>query len=107
VGAVTNVQGASAMPTEENKTVVRRMVDEVINEGNLDAADELFLPQLAAQAKQAFRSFRSAFPDWREDILELVAEGNRVVGRFRCTGTHQGIFMGLPATGKRMEVDDI
>jgi len=95
------------MSTEENKTVVRRLVDEVINQGNLDAADELFSPHLAPQAKQAFRAFRATFPDWREDIVELVAEGNRVVGRFRCIGTQQGEFMGFPPTGKRMEVDEV
>ncbi len=95
------------MSTEENKTVVRRLVDDLINQGNLDAADELFSPQLAPQAKQGFSMFRAAFPDWREDIVELVAEGNRVVGRFRCTGTQQGEFMGFPPTGKRMEVDEV
>ena len=95
------------MSTEENKTVVRRLVDEVITQGNLDAADELFSPQLAPQAKQAFSMFRAAFPDWREDIVELVAEGNRVVGRFRCTGTQQSEFLGFPPTGKRMEVDEV
>ena len=95
------------MSTEENKTVVRRLVDEVINQGNLDAADEFFSPQLATQAKQGFSMFRAAFPDWREDIVELVAEGNKVVGRFRCTGTQQGEFMGFPPTGKRMEVDEV
>jgi len=51
--------------------------------------------------------FRSAFPDWREEIVELVAEGNTVVGRFRCSGTHQGEFLGVPPTGRRMEVDDV
>ncbi len=95
------------MSTEENKTVVRRLVDEVITQGNLDAADEFFSPQLATQAKQAFSMFRAAFPDWREDIVELVAEGNRVIGRFRCTGTQQGEFMEFPPTGKRMEVDEV
>ncbi len=95
------------MSPEENKTVVRRLVDDLINQGNLDAADEFFSPHLAPQAKQGFSMFRAAFPDWREDIVELVAEGNRVVGRFRCTGTQQGKFMGFSPSGKRMEVDEV
>lgn len=41
------------------------------------------------------------------EIVELVVEGNTVVGRFRCSGTNQGEFKGVPATGKRMEVDEV
>jgi predicted ester cyclase len=93
--------------SEENKAVVRRLVEEVINQGKLELADQLFLPEFAPMAKQAFGTFRAAFPDWREDIVELVAEGNRVAGHFKCTGTHQGEFMGFSPTGKQMEVDEV
>lgn len=93
--------------SEANKAVVRRMIDEVVNQGRLDVADDLFSPEISAQAKQAFEYFRSAFPDWREDIEELVAEGNRVAARFKCSGTHRGDFMGMPPTGKRMEVTEV
>ena len=44
--------------------------------------------------KRLFTEFRSAFPDWREEIVELVAEGNTVAGRFKCSGTHRGEFLG-------------
>jgi hypothetical protein len=50
-------------------------------------------------------SFR--FPDWREDVVDLVAEGDKVVGHFKCTGTLRGECMGMPPTGKRMEVDEV
>jgi len=69
--------------------------------------DELFAPELAEPTKRTFVAFRSAFPDWRMEIAELVAEGNTVVGRFRCSGTNQGEFKGMPPTGKRMEVDEV
>jgi predicted ester cyclase len=86
---------------EENKTIVRRLV-EGINGGDIEATvDELFAPRAA----WLFTSFHSAFPDWREEIVELVAEENTVAGRFRCSGTHQGEFLGEAPTGKRMEVD--
>ncbi len=93
--------------SEENKALLHRLVDEAINAGNMDVVDEFFAPEVAGHAKQAFMMFRSAFPDWREEIVELVAEGNTVVGRFRCSGTHQGEFMGVPPPGRRMEVDEV
>ncbi len=93
--------------SEENKAMVRRVVDEVINEGNMGVLDELCAPGLAEEMKRRIASFRSAFPDWREEIVELVAEGNTVVGRFKCSGTHRGEFLGEPPTGKRQEVDEV
>jgi predicted ester cyclase len=92
--------------SEENKTLVRRMIQH-LNEGNLDAMDEVFSPELAAIAKEGFAAFRLAFPDWREEIIDIVAEGDKVAARFKCSGTHEGEFMGAPATGKRMEVDEV
>ena len=93
--------------SEENKAMVRRMV-EAINAGKEDAAvEELFAPRAARRVKRLFAEFRSAFPDWREEIVELVAEGNTVAGRFRCSGTHRGEFLGEAPTGKRMEVEEV
>jgi predicted ester cyclase len=86
---------------------VRRMV-EAVNAGHEDTAvDELFAPRAARRVKRLFAEFRSAFPDWREEIAELVAEGNTVAGRFRCSGTHLGEFLGEAPTGKRMEVEEV
>jgi predicted ester cyclase len=90
--------------SEENKALLRRMIQDV-NEGNLDAMDEVFSPELAAVAKEGFAAFRSAFPDWREEIVDIVAEGAKVAARFKCSGTHEGEFMGAAPTGKRMEVE--
>ena len=92
--------------SEENKALVRRLM-EAINTGDMDVVDELFTPELARPTKRSFTAFRSAFPDWRMDIAELVAEGDTVVGRFWCSGTNQGEFKGVPPTGKRMEVDEV
>jgi predicted ester cyclase len=92
--------------SEENKTMVHRMV-EAINANDMDVMDELFVPKLARPTKRSFTAFHTAFPDWRMEIEELVAEGNAVVGRFRCSGTNQGEFKGVPPTGRRMEVDEV
>ena len=87
--------------------MVRRMV-EAINAGEEDAAvGELFAPRAAQRVKRLFAEFRSAFPDWREEIVELVAEGDAVAGRFRYSGTHLGEFLGEAPTGRRMEVEEV
>jgi ketosteroid isomerase-like protein len=91
---------------EEYKAMVYRMV-EATNANDMDVMDDLFVPKLARPTKRSFTAFRAAFPDWRMEIAELVAEGNTVVGRFRCSGTNQGEYKGAPPTGKRMEVDEV
>jgi predicted ester cyclase len=80
---------------------------EAINANDMDVMDELFAPKLARPTKRSFTTFRAAFPDWHMEIAELVAEGNTVVGRFRCSGTNEGEYKGSPPTGKRMEVDEV
>jgi predicted ester cyclase len=93
--------------SEKNKDMVRRMLD-AINAGEEDAAvGELFAPRAARRVKRLFAEFRSAFPDWREEVVELVAEGDAVAGRFRCSGTHLGEFLGEAPTGRRMEVEEV
>ena len=93
--------------SEENKAMVRRLV-EGINAGDIEGTvDELFAPQSARRVKRLFTEFHTAFPDWREEIVELVAEGSTVAGRFKCSGTHRGEFLGEAPTGKRIEVDEV
>jgi predicted ester cyclase len=92
---------------EENKAMLRRLVDEGLNAGNMDVVDELFTPELAEQQKKGQTAYRSAFPDWREEVVDLVAEEDKVVGRFKCSGTHRGEMMGIAPTGRRMEVDEV
>ena len=87
--------------------MVRRMV-EAINAGDEGAAvEELFAPRAARRVGRLFAEFRSAFPDWHEGIVQLVAEGDTVAGRFTCSGTHQGEFLGEAPTGRRMEVEEV
>jgi predicted ester cyclase len=93
--------------SEESKAMVRRMV-EGINSGEIEpTVDELFAPRAARRVKRLFTEFYTAFPDWHEEIVELVAEGNTVAGRFRCSGTHLGEFLGEAPTGKRMDVEEV
>jgi predicted ester cyclase len=89
------------------KALVQRLVDDVINTGDLDALDDIASPPLARTLRRAFDQFRAAFPDWHQEIVELVAEADTVVAHFRCTGTHRGKWQGLPPTGRTMLVDEV
>jgi predicted ester cyclase len=93
---------------EQHKAVVRRLVDEVMNRGDLAARDELYEPRLARAARRWIEPFRAAFPDVRMEIVELVAEGDRAVARFTCSGTHLGEWRGQAPTGRRFErIDEV
>ncbi len=92
--------------TERSKDVVRRLVDEVLNAGRLDVVDELYAPSLASAAKRWIAPFRSSFPDVHMDVVELIAEGDKVVGRFKCSGTHLGEWRGHAPTGRRFRAID-
>ena len=54
--------------------------------------------------KQLFHMYRAAFPDLRMEAQDILASGDKVVARVRATGTQRGEFMGIPATGKSVDV---
>jgi steroid delta-isomerase-like uncharacterized protein len=105
------------MSTEQNKVLVRQMVEEVFNRGNMSLADKFLAPDFVEReelppgvprgregVKQLTAMFRSAFPDFKATIDDIIAEGDKVVIRQTWTGTHKGEFMGMPPTGKRMSI---
>jgi predicted ester cyclase len=93
----------SVSSAEKNKQLVRRFVHEGIARRNPDVVDELAAGEFAEAAKRWVQPFRSAFPDFEMEIVDLISEGDRVVAHFRCSGTHQGEWLGVPATGRRFE----
>ena len=94
--------------SEANKAVVRRLVDEVLNGGRLEVIDELYAPELAAPARGWIAPFRASFPDVHMEVVELIAEGDKVVGRFTCSATHLGTWLDQAPTGRRFErVDEV
>jgi hypothetical protein len=96
------------MTSSDNKKLVRRLITEAIDAGDLDAVDELATGELAVAAKRWIGPFRTSFPDFTMKIVELVAEGDTVVGHFQCSGTHLGEWNGIPPTGRRFQdVDEI
>jgi steroid delta-isomerase-like uncharacterized protein len=106
-------KGKRAMSIEANKAIARRLAEEVQNQQNLAAMDELYAPNYVYHAahgvpptlegnKQFFKMLFAAFPDLQLTIHDQIAEGDKVVTRKTMAGTHQGAFVGIPATGKRM-----
>jgi predicted ester cyclase len=95
------------MDPETNKAVVVRLVEDGINGWNPSIFDEVFTAAAVQRAHRDFESFKAGFSDWVMDLQELVAEGDVVVARFKCRGTHTGDWLGHPPTGKSMVVDEV
>jgi predicted ester cyclase len=94
--------------SESLKNTIRRLIDEVMNDGHLEVLDEIYEPRLARAARAWIAPFQASFPDMRMEIVDLIAEGDQVVGRFRCSGTHTGDWRGHPPTGRRFErIDEV
>ncbi|HXF60737.1 MAG TPA: ester cyclase [Caldilineaceae bacterium] len=99
----------------QNKALVRRSIEEIYNQGNLAAVDELAATDLVihaqseeirgrAGAKQFIATLRAGFPDIHFTIEDQVAEGDRVVTRWTAHGTHAGAFQGIPPTGRQVRI---
>ena len=108
------------MTLEENKELVRRIYDELWNQRKLEVAEELIaqdavnydtglLPQPFGpeEMKGTVQMVTAGFPDNRHEVEEMIAEGDKVVVRCTLTGTHEGEFMGIPPTGRSIEVTEI
>jgi steroid delta-isomerase-like uncharacterized protein len=106
--------------SDTNKTVVRRLFDEVWNKGHQQIADELFAqnynhhdsstPDLGRgpeSEKKRATLYRNAFPDIRFTVEDLVAEGESVTARWSCRGTHKGDLNGIAPTGKQFTISGI
>ena len=92
------------MSKESNKLVVQRYIEEVINQGKLELIDTFFAPDMQERVRGFLTGSNDPFPDGREEIQDLVAEGNMVMARWIFHGTHQGEFMGIAPTGKPVEI---
>jgi predicted ester cyclase len=100
--------GRRSVSLEDNKALVRREQEELWNHtGNLDAAEELFAPEQVEAARQEAADFRRGFPDVVSTIEDLIAEGDKVVARWRARATHRGEYVGIPPTGKEVEFTGI
>jgi steroid delta-isomerase-like uncharacterized protein len=106
--------------SEQNKAVVRRLFEELWNKGNLSVADQLFTPNYThhdssspdfghgpeSERKRA-TLYRTAFPDLRLTIEDLIAEGDTVMARWSCHGTHRGSLNEIGPTGKQFTISGV
>ncbi len=124
-GAATDSSAAGTTATatgseqEKNKELSRQFVDEVFGKGNMAFIDEHTAPDFVehtpsprqepgiAGFKKFVTDFRTAMPDLKFEVVHLMAEGDMVVIHIRETGTQTGPMMGLPASGKKMDVEGI
>lgn len=96
--------------------MVRRFIEKVLNQGEIESSGEFFWEDMVEQVplpgqgpglaglKDVLRGFRTAFPDMHWTVEEQIAEGDKVLTRFEWTGTQRGTFLGVPATGKPVKV---
>ena len=99
--------------TDKNEAVIRRLMDDVWNKGNVKALDELLTPDYkdhdpqdpvnsVQDLKAVVNKYRNAFPDCRLDIDEVFPVGDRVIVRWHYSGTHRNALEGIPATGRHV-----
>ena len=99
----------------DHAATIRRMYD-LLSAGDIDGFGDLIADDFVEHdetpgleptkegVKQFFHMYRAAFPDLRMEPQDVLASGDKVVARARATGTNQGEFMGMPATGKSVDV---
>jgi steroid delta-isomerase-like uncharacterized protein len=106
--------------SEQNKAALRRLFEEFWNKGNLSVADEVLAPNYShhdpatpdfgkgpESEKKRAHLYRTAFPDCRITVEDLIAEGDTVMARWTCRGTHKGELRGIAPTGKQINISGI
>jgi predicted ester cyclase len=93
------------MSNDHNKRLVHRLV-QIVNERDFDSIDEVAGGEIASEARRWVGSFTDAFPDFEMQVVDVIAEDDKVVGYFKCSGTHRGEWRGHAPTGRRFDAID-
>jgi steroid delta-isomerase-like uncharacterized protein len=109
-----------SMSTEANKAIVRRLFDDVWNAGRTDSIAELYAEDYVAdyrpyaplrRGRDGIRDMVqrawATYPDYHEELIEMIAEGDKVVARFLITGTQSGALGPIPPSGKKVSFEEI
>jgi steroid delta-isomerase-like uncharacterized protein len=106
---------------DDPKQLINRFVEELWNERRLDVADAIFakdcvthqlgsgvppdaVPRGPQEIKEHVTSWIASFPDLHFSIEQMLSEGDRVMMQLLIEGTHQGVWLGIPASGKKMQI---
>lgn len=107
------------MPTNRTESLIRRIFDEAFNQGNLAVVDELLSPDHFTHTafggvphgpgglKWLISMFRTAFPDLHCTIEDEIRVADRFAVHWTMRGTHKGLFLGNPPTGRLVEVQGL
>jgi predicted ester cyclase len=107
------------LSTEDKRTVLRRVSGEIFGQGNVEVIDELLAPEFVDHdplpginpdrdgIRDLVHLFQTSFPGIEVELLHMVVEGDRGVDHTRFSGIHAGEFMGVPATGRRIDTSVI
>jgi steroid delta-isomerase-like uncharacterized protein len=107
------------MSVQENKAISRRILDEAWSQGDMTVIDEcvandyVFRDPMAPGVrgpeglKQLIMVYRTGYPDLVFTLEDQLTDGDKVINRWSCVGTHEGELMGIPATGKRTTTSGI
>ena len=116
IGVIPSESVPISTSTEENKAIVARYFNEILNQGKLEVIDEIMSPNFAFRIptlpepirgpegmKQFVTGLRNGFPDIHFTVEREAAEGDKVASRWRILGTHKGEFLGVSPTGNCVE----
>jgi steroid delta-isomerase-like uncharacterized protein len=104
------------MPTDHTDSLIQQLFEEAFNQGHLDVVDEVLTPDYFTHnafggtpngpkaLKWLITMFRTAFPDLHCTIEDEITQGNKVAVHWTMCGTHRGLFLGNPPTGRQIEV---
>ena len=100
---------------DANRDLVKKY-HEVWSNGQVTELDKIMAPDFVCHfidgiewkgiegANNSISSHRKSFPDWKEEIVDMISEGDKVVTRYKSTGTQNGSFNGLDSTGKKVTI---
>lgn len=118
IGLTSCTSSSKQITTEQNIVVVKKY-HEIWSTGNVDELDDIISPEFQSHfiggfeysgidgAKNAVLETKKAFPDWTENIIEIITQGDKVVTRYRSTGTHLDNWDGIEGTGNKVDIEEM
>ncbi len=118
-GVLILIYGCQSNKTETDLNANREVVlkyFKIWSSGEIDKLNEVIAPDFVCHfiggiewigiegVQKSISDHRKSFPDWSEEVVDIIAEGNKVVTRFKSKGTHKGAFLGIDSAGNKIEI---